>query len=131
MSGWSDLWDVVTGKSQAESDALDAKLAKLNADKYARGEWNRDQYELAESHRAQGRIEALSSTVDAAAQGAQEGLNNIADGISNTIDSTAQTTAGFFFKAIPWWVWLGGLAYVAFRLGLLDGAFGRIKKIAA
>ena len=127
----SDLWDVLTGKSQREGDAADAKLAKLNRDKFDKGEWSKDTYDLAEQHRAQGVIQdTQGSVITEAKLGAAEGLANVAGAINTTIDSVASNATGFVWKAIPWWAWLllalGGLAWLWVNFAPVRTIFKRV-----
>lgn len=61
--------------------------------------------------------DARSEVVTAAAEGAKSGLNNLVDGTAGVIGNTLDTVGGFAWKALPWWVWVGALAYGFFALG--------------
>lgn len=124
-SGWGDLWDVLTGKSQAESDAADARLKKLNDEKYARGEWTREQYDTAEGHRVSSAIDAKAQVAADFNAGAMEGLGNVADTVRTAANGVAETAGGFVWRAVPWWVWLLVLGYVAWQFGAVRRLLGK------
>jgi len=125
-NGWTDLWDVLTGKAQAESDAADAKLKKLNDDKYARGEWTREQYDTAENHRVTGAVDAQAQVAADFKAGAVEGLGNVADTVRSAANGVAETAGGFVWKAVPWWVWVLALGYVAWQFGAVRRLAGKV-----
>ena len=50
-----------------------------------------------------------------------EGWNEGADKIRNGIGSTINTAAGSAFRIVPWQVWVIGLGFAAWKLGLFKG----------
>lgn len=125
MSGWSDLWDVVTGKSQAESDAADRKLRELNDAAYQSGRITREVYDTTNAHIDQQAQDTVGLVVEDARRGALDGANVIADTIRTTANGVAETAGGFVWRAVPWWVWLLALAYVAWQFGLVRRLAGK------
>lgn len=113
-----DLWDALTGKQSEEGRVLDARLKALNDKKLAEGSWSREKYDLAEQHRQAGVIlSPVGEVMTAAKEGAEEGLDVVAQKFNDTVNTVAGGVVGFTFKAIPIWIWLAGGLYIAFQLG--------------
>jgi len=123
-----DLWDVFSGKADAESKALDARLKVLNDKKLADGSWSRETYDLAEQHRQAGVImNPVSDVMIAAKEGAEEGLDTVAQTFNDTVNSVASKAVGFTFKAIPVWVFIGVGLYIAFQLGWVNKWISKLR----
>ena len=57
----------------------------------------------------------------AAAEGAREGLADLQTSVKDTVTSAAGFGIGGVLGFIPWWAWIIGAGYLAFRFGLLKG----------
>ena len=119
--GWSSLWDVITGKEQKRAADLNAQLQQLNAQKLASGEWTPEQ-----TARANANLDDPSTyrsqVGEAFVQGAAEGLAAEQAAVKGAATGLVTSAAGF----LPWWVWVGGLGYVAWYLGLFTGIKGSL-----
>jgi hypothetical protein len=131
MSGWGALWDVITGKAQAESDAADAKLAALNQQQLDSGAWDQATYDnVTSAHLAANTtgMNTYAETGQAFVQGAAEGLNNEATAVNNTLNKVAGGAVSLAWKALPWWVWLAGILFLLAYVGLLGPLLGAGRK---
>lgn len=54
------------------------------------------------------------SPIDGMYEGAQEGLDNMASKVNSAIDKTVSTSAGFVWKAVPWYIWVIALLIVVY-----------------
>lgn len=136
MAGWiTDAWfKLTTGKTasqiEAETAANNEILAKRDADLVARGVWDAKAQE-ARRENAQAEWEYWNNTSDqlaaAAAEGAREGLDAMQASVKDTITSATTFSLRAVLGFIPWWLWLAAAGYLAFRLGLLDGAMRQLR----
>jgi hypothetical protein len=117
-------------KLQAEGDALDAKLAALNARDYAPGgklytpsNWAAVQQNLTTG--ATGDVDA--QIVTAFNEGATDGANNVT-GFLGGIFGFLGKGLGAILKSIPWWVWLGLVVYFLFVTGIGQRLIARYAK---
>ena len=51
----------------------------------------------------------------------------MADGVRNTVNAVGGGILSTVWRAVPWWGWLAGAGYLAFRLGLLAPALRALK----
>lgn len=125
MSLWGTvgelLWGINVDKEKKLSEELDKKLAELNAQAYQTGKWDLETYQAAEMRR-----EAMRDNPDYDPNlwpdfwaGAQEGAAHMADTAAGAVRGTLDTAAGLVWRAVPWWVWLAGLIYLAWWMGWL------------
>jgi hypothetical protein len=122
--GWFQkvIYGVDLDEEQARGDRADAELAALNRRELDEGTWTQDIYDVAERQR----LESLTGDVQAqVGDSFEQGWNEGADNIRNTVGSTINTVVGTPLKLIPWQLWLAGAVYLAFRLGLLNKLFQR------
>lgn len=128
LMGWFS--ELVTGVNlDAEKERarqLDGVVAQQNRSALERGVWTEEQYRQAEANRIGNVTEAddyYNQVASDFAQGAVEGAERITTttrkGI-NTLTGGVLTTA---WRALPWWVWLLGIGYVAWQLGLTKRIF--------
>jgi hypothetical protein len=125
MSFWGPvgefLWGTNVDADTTRSAELDARIKEQNDAALAKGKWTTEQYEMAEANRL-GMAAIPEYDPDLwkdFGEGAAEGLADMQAGVKGAVTTatrwTLQGTLGF----VPWWVWVAGAAYVAFRLGLL------------
>lgn len=123
--GWfkdAETWveSKVTGvdlaAEQARGDQLDQTIAQQQQQALDQGIWTQDQYDKAQADAAQGATGDVTQQVtDAAEQGAIEGLQNLQQGVKNTLAGTIDG----IFGLIPWQLWiLGGIALFVYLGGL-------------
>jgi len=103
-------------EEQARSDRLDAELRALNEkQREQRGE---DWFQQAQGHIDDNRIDDVGGEVnDAFIIGWGEGVDNIRNGVGNTISGAT----GTIFGIVPWQLWIGAAIYLAFRFGAFNG----------
>ena len=130
MGLWGWMTGLVTGvdldAEKARAETLDKKIAEQNADLLARDIWDEEQYRQAEANRQANLAESqtyYSDVGDAFVTGAKEGLAAEAGYVKDTINTVGGGTLAWIWKAVPWWVWILGLAYVGWQLG----AFKRLR----
>lgn len=119
----SDLWNKVTGfdaENAARAELADRQLAVSNRELYDRGVWNWDKYQLAEEQRKSG-----PNTTDPVAV-AQQTMADFQSGLGEGLAAEQlwfkKTTTGLLggvFGFVPWWAWVVGAGYLAWRLGWL------------
>lgn len=123
MSFWGKvgkwLWGIDVDAEAERSKRLDAQIAEQNARALAEGKWDPETYMAAEYRR-----EAMRDNPEYSPDlwpdfwaGAAEGASRMADTTAGTIRSALNNTAGWIIRAVPWWVWLLGLVYLAWMLG--------------
>lgn len=104
--------------STDKGQALDAKLAQMEADQVAAGKISKEVYQQELANAASGMAEntdlAVSQGFD---QGWAEGKQNIINtagkvgGVfGDVIDSAGKGAGKFIWKLIPWWLWIVILA---------------------
>lgn len=125
MSFWGKvgkwLWGIDVDAEQERSRQLDEQIAAQNARAYQTGKWDLETYQAAEYRR-----EAMRDNPDYAPNlwpdfwaGAAEGAERIAETATGAVRGTLDTAAGLIWRAVPWWVWLAGLIYLAWWMGWL------------
>jgi hypothetical protein len=125
MSLWGKvgkwLWGIDVDAEAERSKRLDEQIAQQNARAYTEGKWDLETYQAAEARR-----EAMKVNPNYDPNlwpdfwaGAQEGAAQMADTAAGAVRGTLNTAAGWFGRAIPWWVWLAGLIYLAWWMGWL------------
>lgn len=119
--GWGSLWDVVTGKEAARGEDLNWRIQDLNAQKVELGQWTQAQAAAADA-RLDDPSTYRTQVGEAFVEGAAEGLAAEQAAVRGTATGLLSGTLGF----IPWWVWVGGLGYAAWYLGLLSGLRGSL-----
>lgn len=104
---------------------VERRLHEMNVQRLEEGFWDEDDYALAEGHlRVDHSSTYFQQVVDEADAGLEEGWNNVTSGIRDTINAPAR----FLWDSIPWWVWLLGIAALAWYLGLFSLLQRRIAK---
>jgi hypothetical protein len=122
------LYGVDSEEDQYRADQAEAALAAENlkdAERYGDA-W----FAQVTANAARGDLEDASGQVDAAFdEGLREGSANVTAVIRKPFE-IAGTAAGSVLKAFPWWLWLAGLAALAFFLWpVLGPALGaRLRK---
>lgn len=143
MANWlTDAWFyVATGKTasaiEAETAANNAILDKRNADLLERGVWTQkdqaasDQQRAAEDYWRQPGYDVAYEAKAGAIEGAQnvvevtqEAVKATAEVVNQTANAVASTTAGFVWRAVPWWLWIAVLVWGAWQLGLVKKGLG-------
>ena len=132
MSNWfadkvgglvGDAYYYFGGGQEAEDTgkALDAKLAALNAQKYANGGYTDAAYQQVLADQSSGATGDVQSQLEeSGAQGANEGLDALEKKAGEATGSVWDIITKFIkeqLKNIPWWVYVGGLVAVFFYLG--------------
>lgn len=121
VGGWGDLLDVITGKATDDANAVDAKIMQLNADRVALGAMTQAQADAANAALLADNPEGYRRAVgDAAMEGAMDGLAAEQRWVKETLGDVVGTVGKGVLGFVPWWVWVGGGAYVAYRLGAFD-----------
>jgi hypothetical protein len=110
----------VSGGEIARGRELDSALTEENRRDFESGRWNESTYSLASTNASRGSTEEIfrnpdSNPWEGFKAGAAEGLA----GMQNAVKTTASGILGGALGFIPWWIWLGGIAYLVWRLGLL------------
>lgn len=126
---WLNPFGIFTGGIDVDAEAqrtreLNAKKEALDAEAYKKGIWTAEDARFVEAQRAS---DAAAWNPDrygaevrtAAAQGAVEGLDKMQQNFRDTLGGAATFGAKLTLGWIPWWIWLGGALYAAWRLGLL------------
>lgn len=136
---WWNPWGALTGgidldEEQARAESLrKQELAQTEARRaaglyatdgaYAQDYARRESaplfgYESDDHVRNRAVNDARQEVLGAAADGAKSGLNAVVDGTASVIGGTLDTVGGFAWRALPWWIWAGGLLYAAYAFGL-------------
>lgn len=119
----------VAAEEQRAAD-LDKQLAALNADALARGVWTQEQYNAAEVNRAAstGDLDYSSQVLAAFGEGAVEGLQAELNYSAAGVKRALNLPASWLWKALPWWVWVGGLGVLVWYLGGFTWLRGALAK---
>jgi hypothetical protein len=108
------FYGVDPSQDQADMDAADAKLRKLNADKLASGDWTQEQFDNSEGNIARSHINAQAE---------------VSKAFDDEVDARAKSFRDFFAsviafplknlpKVIPWQVWVvAGVAVFVYMGG--------------
>jgi hypothetical protein len=124
----TDAWfKITTGKTASQIEAETARaneiLARRDAELIARGVWDARDVRDSSAQRAAEDYLAKppgQQIVAAAAEGASEGLAAMQSSVRSNLGSVATFSLRAVLGWIPWWLWLFGAGYLAWRLGLLD-----------
>ena len=92
---------------------LDAKIRALNAEKEAKGVLTSGQRQAADDNLAKESGPIWSEQIN---QDFSDGLDEGFENVTGTIKAGINAPARFLAASIPWWVWVLGLAYVAWQL---------------
>lgn len=122
-------WSAFTGvdldaeaKRRAELEAWETALDEKAAE---RGIWDEQAQEV---HRRQQAIDAAAygsgsdyagQVNDAFVEGAQEGLADMQTGVKDTLTGGLAFSVKGVLGFVPWWAWLAGAIYLAWRGGFL------------
>lgn len=129
MGLWSWLTGIDLEAEEKRGAELDAIIAQQNRAAVQRGIWTGEQAEMAEDHwqlMTGQTSDVVGQVSDEFLVGAEEGFYATAGGISKGLNSVAGAAGGFVWRAVPWWVWLAGLGWVAWQLGWGRVLLGRI-----
>jgi hypothetical protein len=111
-------------ENAARAAAADATLARLNREKFDRGELTAEQFQVIEARRLQSQFDADAEVWGGFKDGLEEGRQNI----QNTVKGGLNFGGSLLFGSIPWWVWLVAAAALFFWMGgasLLKGSLSR------
>lgn len=108
--GLVDLW--FPGETD-RTEELNRKNAELNRRKVEAGTMTPAQAEEQQYRFEDPTRDVNGQIFDDAVEGAAEGLQAIPDNIRNGLN----TVAGWSFRAIPWWLWLGGVLALLVYMG--------------
>lgn len=108
--GLADFW--FPGETQRTAE-LDERNRELNRIKVARGQMTPQQAAEQESRFEEPTKDLNTQIFDAGVEGAKEGLQSIPDTIRGGLNSVA----GWTWRAIPWWVFVGGLIALVVYMG--------------
>jgi len=126
MNFWSDTingW-FLDEEELAKGDAADKANAEINRRLYEEGKMSPEDYALSQEQLGNLSSERmLSDPLISPGGGFEQSLNDSLDSVRGGINGVAAGTLAALWRAIPWWVWLGGAAYLAWRLGFLK--FGK------
>ena len=131
----TDLWFwATTGKTATAIEEETARnneiLAKRDADLIARGKWDADA-QAAHRQNMETQYEYWDNTggqvAEAAGEGAIEGLETMQRAVRAGLGGVARFSLKATLGWVPWWLWIAGAAYLAFRLGLLGPALRSLK----
>jgi len=124
------LWGVDLEAEQRRGQQLDADLAELNRRKLESGQYTQEEYQRAEANRLAGATGNVAGEVRSEFYaGAREGANNVLNfpgQVVGTVGQGAGQLLGGVLAAVPWWVWLGGLAALFVWMGGLTLLKGRL-----
>jgi hypothetical protein len=112
------LPDWLTGFDRENFEAgqrADAANAAITRNLYEQGKIDAATLQEAENHYASGNIDPDYEIEAAFDEGLQEGAANVTAVISKPFE-IAGTAVGSVLKALPWWLWIAGLAFLAFYL---------------
>ena len=113
---------------QAKGDELDAKLTALNTKDYAPGGklYTASTWAQVQQNLSTGATGDVDAQINAAFQeGLDDGANNVTGFLGGIFDFVGKGL-GALLKAVPWWVWLGVLAYVLFTTGIAQRLLARV-----
>lgn len=96
---------------QSRGEALDARLAELNANR--RATYGEDWFNRAENNRLGGFVNVEEQVDQAAQEGLAEGYQNVTGGISSAINAPFR----FIWDSVPKWLWLVALFAAFLYLG--------------
>ena len=122
--GWFARFMGVDADNAARAAEADATRARLNAEKFERGEWNAQQYQAVQANWAASQFSPNDQMYEAAYDGLKEGADNITGAVKGPLN----TAGGLVWNSIPWWVWIVGAAALFFWMGggaLLKGRLAR------
>lgn len=124
--GWfSKLFTGVDLDEEAKRNAeLEEWRARLDANPRMERVWEPGDWYAHEQQMASEAAEYNPTTYDdqvwqAAGEGAVEGLESMQTGVKDTLTGGIGFGLSGVLGFVPWWVWLGGLAYAAWHFGLL------------
>lgn len=111
---------------QARGQKLDDQLRILNEQARAEGRISDAEF----NERTARQQNSAASTYDQQIgaefiAGAEEGLARTQAAFKDTVSGAAGFSLRAVFGFVPWWVWVAGALFLAFRLGLLDGMLKR------
>ena len=139
MGLWNWIVTQTTGvdpaAEQARSDAADAGNQAIDQQLLEQGTWTQAQYDQAQADTAAGNAstgvnDVAGSINQAAEQGLAEGFQNVLDApgkVVGAVGSSASSMLWGIIKAIPWWVWIGGLVALFVWMGGLSLLRGKLK----
>jgi len=105
-------------KLQADGDALDAQLKAYNAATNYDARLTPEEQAQVKRNLESGKTGDVNAQIDAAfKEGLNEGAANVTGFLGGIFDFVGK---GVFavLRALPWWVWLGALAYLLFTTGI-------------
>ena len=117
-------------KLQSEGDAVDAKLTALNAKDYGPGGrlYTASNWAQVQQNLATGQTVNVDAQINAAfKEGLDDGANNVTGFLGGIFDVVGKGL-GAILKAVPWWLWLGVIAYFLFTTGILQRLLARVAK---
>ena len=127
--GWfARLMGGVDADNAARAAEADAIRAKLNQQKFERGEWTAQQFQAVQAQWAASQFSPNDQMYEAAYEGLKEGADNITGAVTGAVKGTLNTAGELVWKSIPWWVWIVGAAALFFYMGggaLLKGRLAR------
>lgn len=125
MGFLSKLFTGVDTDAEAKrAEELAAWEARLNANPRMQQVWTPEDWLAHEQQAAAEAAAYAPATYDdqvwqAAKEGAAEGLADMQRSVKDAATGAAAWSLRGVFGFVPWWVWLGGAFYVAWRLGFL------------
>lgn len=123
MSNW--FWDTISGAEQRRGEELDRRTRELDALARQRGAWTPENAAIVEQHRNQNEQETATgneSVYQEFKAGAEQGLQDTAAAVNDTLNAAAANVVGFTWRALPWWVWAGAVGYLFWRFDLFTKA---------
>jgi hypothetical protein len=90
----------VDADNAARAAEADAIRARLNQEKFERGEWDAAQYQAVQANWAASQFDPDQQTYEAAYEGLKEGAENI----QGTVKGSLNAAGGFVWGSLPWWV---------------------------
>ena len=120
MGFWSWVTGIDLEAEEARGAELDRIIAEQNKAAVERGVWTAEQAEIAKDHwelMTGQTANPVGQVADEFVVGAQEGFYDTAGAFSKGLNTVAGTAGTFVWRAVPWWVWLAGLGWLAWQLG--------------
>lgn len=101
-------------QEQANIEAADAGNGALNRQAWEDGRWTDQEYDEARQRMEDGKIDVVAEV----GEEWWAGYNDAADNLTGGLRRGLAEPVNLVLRALPWWVWVALVAWVAWQLGL-------------
>ena len=129
LPDWLTGYDSENAARAAEADAKLRALNERQATAYGE-QWKAQVDRNYATQEAIGEDAQRRQIDEAFDEGWAEGRDNVSRGIKGTLNLLVEPLRAVL-AGIPWWLWLLALGFLAFKLGLLNGIFRKVKAATA